>query len=281
MFSPWTCWVNPPFDHRLYWVLRLMGEAIADIYDRAILENPATFEELLKRSTESFRRIAFAMLAFTEQGHDNLRIARLHATRNEDSPTSRGIAGGALAFLFLHEFGHFVKGHVTRSLSASVPASSLQGVSVHAPDRAQEFEVDEFAVRALFRNVGGESAPFNLIGIYAFFRLAKFLDWFCESVEGERLSDTHPDSDERWDRISTVLDQELSSGKWLGTSAGPQKHVTVQTLRDIFECVEENLRDAVESGQVTVRKIDWSFGFLGPATVPVGVDWFDSGRTTQ
>ena len=73
------------FDHRLYWVLRLMAEAIADIYDRAILEDPTTFDELLKRSTGSFRRIAFAMLAFTEQGHDNLRIARFHTTRNEGS----------------------------------------------------------------------------------------------------------------------------------------------------------------------------------------------------
>ena len=266
------------FDHRLYWILRLIAEAIADIYDRAILEDPPNFDELLKRSTVSFRRISFAMLAFTEQGHDNLRIARFHTTRNEDSLESRGIVGGALMFLFLHEFGHFVKGHVTRS-SASVP--TLQNVSVHTPDQAQEFEADEFAVRTLFRRVGDESAPFNFIGIYAFFQLARFLDWFCESVEGEAFSDTHPGSDERWDRVSTVLDEELSSGKWLGTSARDQKDVTIRVLKEIFDSVLVNLHDALGSGQVTVPEIDWSFGFLGPGTVPVGINWFDSGRTAQ
>jgi hypothetical protein len=116
-------------------------------------------------------------------------------------------------FMLAHEVGHILHGHLKAS---GVRHRMMPGVAgstdstVVAPEHAQEFEADAFAVSLITRAAGSSESGANLLWVRTYVALA-MLFTVLESVEqlAERAEletdDTHPGAMDRWYRIEAVI----------------------------------------------------------------------------
>lgn len=240
------------FDHRMAWIMTFLSEALCDIQhvNLKYRNSKTSVDETFKEMIVPYNRAMKSILAFVEQGTETLKQAKALSTNFKNDIFSRGIISGALTFVFLHEFGHFLLGHL--DLSDSIESSN--GIEFYSRNQAEEFGADALAASILFHKPHGMYYP-HLVGCLAFFELAAFLEWYCEYLGYPRDID-HPPALQRLDKFKDVLNSVFSFSTW--STSADAKRLTLEAYggwKDVFLYITEGIKDRLTSGELKPQRI--------------------------